>query len=136
MLPKNNFVELAIKTRCHAFKFRGISYGFEFHKDLSSKLEYPRFKHSTVEFEFNGEKKIDGRIQGSFNVIPDENAEANLWLVLSHLEELEVEYYTFWREVENQIEGKDGSFFTTEWVIWTPEVDMDDWDKIILEKGN
>ena len=135
MLPKNQFVKLAIKSRCHAFEFKEMGWGFEFHKELSSKPEYPEFKHSTFEFEFDGEKKTDDRIQGSFNFIPDENSEANLWLVLSHLEEFEVEYYTFWREVENQIEGEDDTFFSTEWVIWTPGVEMDDFELQIIKKG-
>ena len=134
MLPKNNFVERVIKTRCNAFKFEEMSCWFEFHENLSSRPEYPEFKHSTIEFEFNGEKKTDDRIQGSFNFIPDENSEANLWLVLSHLSDLRVEYYTFWREAEHKIPGH--RMVLAEWIIWTPQVDMDDWGKIVLEKGN
>ena len=124
MLPKNQFIEYLIKERCQAFPFEEGCAWFEFHKEFSSNEKYP-------EFEIKGEDEAGEYIQGAFNSFPDEGSEANLYLVLSHLEELKVEFYTFWSEWHSRIEGEEETFIETKWTIWTPWVDMEDWPRKI-----
>ena len=58
-------------------------------------------------------------IQGTFHFVDDKSI-SDLWLVLTDFQERGIEFYTFWREVENEIKGEDKTFTTTEWIVWTP----------------
>tara|TARA_B100001013_G_scaffold108109_1_gene61898 strand:+ start:2796 stop:3137 length:342 start_codon:yes stop_codon:yes gene_type:complete len=102
-LKKERFAEMAVHTRCNAFEFESGFMHYEFHPDFSSKEKYPEFKLK--------KKSTFGAIQGTFNYMRD-NSVADLWFVLTGLEEQGVEFYTFWSRDKDGGEG--------EWIIWTP----------------
>ena len=114
-MEKRLFAERAINDRVSAFAFDPRGCWFEFHPEFSSRGKYP-------DFELKEDSTFDA-MQGTFNCINDETI-ADLWLVLSDLEERGVEFYTFWRELREGIKGETETWNRTEWVVWTPEEEL------------
>jgi len=108
-MNKKPFVDRIIQSSCQAFEFKPDALWFEFFKEYSSKNDYP-----VQEIIPSKKEGTHNYIQGSFHFL-DDDSPSDLYLVLSYFEELEIEFYTFWRETYDSNEKS-----YCEFIIWTP----------------